>query len=172
VKDSPDVDLDKPVSRQYEIDYFNYYGWPYYWPGPYAWGAWAYPGALATPAARPPAVATQERGDPHLRSAKEVIGYHIQATDDEIGHVEDFILDDESWAIRYLVVDTSNWWFGKKVLVAPRWIDRIDWPQAKLFVRLTREQVKNSPEWDASAPINRGYEERLYDYYGRPAYWR
>ena len=173
VKDSPDIDLDKPISRQYEVDYFNYYGWPYYWAGVGAWAGWAYPGLLATaPRSQAAPVAVEERGDPHLRSVWEVTGYHIQATDEEIGHVEDFIVDDETWEMRYLVVDTSNWWFGKKVLVAPRWITTVSWPERKVFVDLTRDQVKDAPEWDPDAPVNREYEERLYDYYGRPAYWR
>ena len=177
VENSPSIERDKPVSRQFEVDYYNYYGWPYYWAGAGVWGGWAYPAALvAAPAARPGgAVATddvEQRGDPHLRSAKEVVGYHIQGTDDTIGHVEDFVLDDESWRIRYLVVDTSNWWFGKKVLVAPDWVDRVDWMERKVFVELTTEQIKNGPESDPNAPINGAYEERLYDAYGRPAYWR
>ena len=184
VEDSPPIDLAKPVSRQYEVEYFNYYGWPYYWYGPAAWGAWAYPNELAAAqtaqaletARQAGATATgtqeQERADPHLRSVKEVTGYRIQATDDEIGHVEDFIADDESWQIRYLVVDTSNWWFGKQVLLARDWIRDVSWLDQKLYVDLTRDQVKGSPAWDPTIPVNRVYEERLYDYYGRPAYWR
>ena len=76
-----------------------------------------------------------------------------------------------TWAIRYVVVDTSNWWFGKKVLVAPLWADRISWYQSKVFVDLTRAEIENSPEWKPDAPVNREYEERPFDYYGRPAYW-
>ena len=66
----------------------------------------------------------KERDDPHLRSSRAVTGYHIQATDGDLGHVEDFIVDDHSWTIRYMVLDTTNWWPGKKVLVAPDWIER------------------------------------------------
>jgi len=132
----------------------------------------AYPGLLAADRWREPrAVGDEETGDAHLRSAQEVRGYHIQGTDDAIGHVEDFVVDDESWAIRYLVVDTSNWWFGKKVLVAPHWATRISWEERKVFIDLSREAIKNGPVWDAAAPINREYEARLYDYYGRPMYW-
>jgi sporulation protein YlmC with PRC-barrel domain len=110
-------------------------------------------------------------GDPHLRSAEEVTGYHICGSDGEIGHVADFIVDDETWAIRYLVVDTSNWWFGKKVLVAPGWAYSISFAKSLVYVNLTKEQIKNSPAWNPEALVNREYEERLYDYYGRPAYW-
>jgi hypothetical protein len=98
-------------------------------------------------------------------------GYHIEGTDAAIGHVDDFIIDDETWAVRYLVIDTRNWWLDKKVLVAPHWTSRISWAEKKVFVDLSRQAIKNSPEWNPTAPINREYEARLYDYYGRPVYW-
>jgi hypothetical protein len=100
-----------------------------------------------------------------------VIGYHIAATDGDIGHVEDFLVDDETWCIRYMVVDTSNWWFGRKVLVSSEWITRVDWSESLLRVDMTREKVKNSPEYDSSGHVQREYERRLHDYYGRPGYW-
>jgi hypothetical protein len=103
---------------------------------------------------------------------KEVTGYNIQTTEDEIGLVEDFILDDESWAIRYMVVNTRKWLPGRKVLIAPAWINSIDWAEKNVKVFLSSEQVKNSPEYDASTPVNREYEMQLYDFYGRPKYWK
>jgi len=110
-------------------------------------------------------------GDNHLRSVNEVRGYRIQATDNEIGHVEDFIMDDESWAIRYMVVDTLNWLPGRKVLVSPMWITTISWTDRKVAVGMNREQIKDCPEYDPAIPVNREYEEQLYDFYGRPKYW-
>ena len=107
----------------------------------------------------------------HLRSIKEVTGYHIQASDGEIGHVEDFVVDDKIWALRYIVVDTRNWLPSRKVLVSPQWAATVDWAEQKLWVDLSTDNIKNSPEYDPAAPINRGYERTLYDYYGRPVYW-
>ncbi len=173
IEHSPGFNTDKPVSRQHELEYYGYYGWPYYWGGLYAWGGSMYP--LATAGAQgavSTAVAEPEPADVHLRSTDEVIGYHLQATDDEIGHVKDFLVDDETWQLRYLVVDTSNWWFGNTVLVPPAWIDHVSWFDQKVAVTLDRETVKGSPQWDPSIAVDRTYEERLYDYYGRPAYWR
>jgi hypothetical protein len=118
-----------------------------------------------------PAEHSEATGDVHLRSAQEIRGYHIQGSDEAIGHVEDFIVDDQTWEVRYLVIDTSNWWFGKKVLLAPRWASRISWEEMKVYVDMSRQAVKNGPEWDATAAVNREYEARLYDYYGRPVYW-
>lgn len=178
VKKSPDIDTHKPVSRQNERDYLGYYGYPTYWQGGDLWAMGAYPAMppLTTP---PDYTERHERveteinpEDVHLRSADTVKGYHIQASDDSIGHVEDFIFDDESWALRYLVVDTRNWWpGGKKVLVATRWIDRIDWSEQKVFTSLTRDAVKASPAYEESATIDREYEARLHDAYGREHYW-
>jgi hypothetical protein len=173
---SPDIDTDRPVSRQQEIEYDRYYGYPSYWTGPYLWGGYPAPFLSDTPASsfeqeRRWELGAQEGGDPHLRSAAAVIGYHISATDGDIGHVEDFLLDEATWAIRYMVVDTRNWWPGKKVLVSPGWIADVDWDASTVGVEMSREQVRNSPEYDPSAPLQRDYESRLHDHYGRAGYW-
>jgi hypothetical protein len=115
--------------------------------------------------------AGRDPADSHLRSTEAVTGYHIEAADGEIGHVRDFIVDDETWAIRYLEVDTQNWWPGKKVLVSPQWINRVSWANSKVYVDLTRETIRNGPEWVESIPVTREYEHRLYDYYARSPYW-
>jgi len=116
VEESPSIDTDKPVSRQYEAAYLDYYGFPYYWGGPALWGPMPYPQlSLASQMRNEEARAEREEAnDWHLRSADKVTGYHIEATDGDIGHIEDFIVDDETWQIRYMVVDTQNWWPGKK----------------------------------------------------------
>ncbi len=172
VRNSPSVDVDKPVSRQHEREYNGYYGYPYYWGYEGIWGMGAYPGSFSAGRWNDAPVAQADTsGDVHLRSAKELRGYHIQGNDDAVGHVEDFIVDDETWGIRYLAINTSNWWVGKKVLVAPHWAKGVSWEERKVFVDLSRHVIKSSPEWDASAAINREYEARLYDYYGRPVYW-
>lgn len=99
-------------------------------------------------------------------------GYHIQASDKDIGHIEDFIVDQETWIIRYLVIDTKNWIPGsKKVLIAPQWVDRVDWKRNKVLVGMTSSQIENSPEFDPTLPVNKEYEATLYDFYGRPHYW-
>lgn len=179
VKGSPDVDTQQPVSRQHEREFLGYYAYPEYWEGGGMWGLGAYPQMMPyTPTAAQIAVdvAVKERdlraADAHLRSSVAVTGYTIGATDDSIGHVMDFIFDGESWAIRYLVVDTRNWWpGGKKVLVAMHWIDRIDWATSTVHLALTREQVKASPEYFEEITVDRGYEQRLHDSYNRKGYW-
>jgi hypothetical protein len=106
-----------------------------------------------------------------LRSTREVIGYYIQATDGQIGHVEDFVIDTATWHIRYMVVDTRNWWPGKKVLVSPRWIEGVQWDTQQVTVGLSRDHIKDSPEFDPSVPLDRAYEARLFDHYSQPTYW-
>jgi hypothetical protein len=175
VKNAPGIDLHKPVSRQNEEEYSRYYGWPAYWGTTQAGilGGAAPPGLVATPPgpnAPPPLV--NNAADSHLRSVREVVDYRIQGTDGDMGHVDDFVVDDDTWTIRYVVVDTRNWWLDKKVLVVPFWADRISWDEKKMHLALTRQMIKNSPPWDPKEPVNREYEARLYDYYGRPAYWQ
>ena len=180
IEDSPSVATHEPVSRQHENEFYGYYGWPAYWYGPLAWGASAYPlahspatavaGTTGVPAPDTGVAEDKEKGDPHLRSTRAVSGYHIGATDGDIGHVEDFIIDDETWAIRYMVVDTRNWWFGKHILVSPRWIKSVDWAQMKVFVNLTKDAIKQAPEY-TDAGLNRDYEEGLHRHYDRETYW-
>lgn len=169
IQEAPGLDDDAPVSRQHEIRWTQYYGWPYYWQGAGVWGTADYPNALFI---QKELEAASEKisgaVDTHLRSSREDTGYHIQATDGEIGHVEDFILDDETWTIRYMVVNTRNWLPGRKVLVAPAWINSIDWAESKVSVSMTKEQVKNSPEYDASIPLTPEYEAGLSEHYGLP----
>jgi hypothetical protein len=178
VENSPGIDMDKPVSRQHETTFSDYYGYPYYWGGPYLWGPVGYPRyPAAYPAAGPSTVekeidsALQEQSDVHLRSTHEVSDYYIEATDGDLGHVEDFLIDDETWTIRYMVVATRNWWPGKKVLVSPEWIRSVSWTDSKVFVDLSREAIKNGPEYNESGPLNRDYEKQLYEHHRRPEYW-
>ena len=172
IEDSPSIDTDKPVSRQQETSLFAHYGLTAYWLVPAHMGM----GAFGVPATVVRDIEEEEnesaaKYDPHLRSTWVVTGYQIQATDGEIGHVEDFIFEDEVWHIRYLVVDTKDWLPAKKVIVTPTWIDKVDWDEKKVAVNLNRDEVKQSPEFDYDKPINREYEVRLYDSYGRPRYW-
>lgn len=182
VKNSPDIDTHQPVSRQIEREYSRYYGYSNYWGGPYLWGVGGYPVYPMPDAGSVPPMNQPERqrqedlqaaaDDVHLRSTDKITGYNILGTDDGIGHVEDFLFDDKDWAIRYLLVDTRNWWpGGKKVLVGSRWIDHINWIDSKVQVGLTRDQVKNSPEYDEEHPLDRDYEASLHTHYGQRGYW-
>jgi hypothetical protein len=177
VENSPDINTHQPVSRQHEAAYNQYYGYPFYWGGPFLWGPAYFPAALPITLAPvlPEAMADSKRSestDSHLRSTEAVTGYHIEAADGEIGHVDGFVVDDEAWAIRYIEVATRNWWPGKKVLVSPAWIERVSWTDSKVYTGLTREAIQNGPEYDESTPITREYETRLYFHYGRPPYWQ
>ena len=113
----------------------------------------------------------RESTDSHLRSTGALTGYNIDATDGEIGHVDGFVVDDETWAIRYMEVATRNWLPGKKVLVSPEWIEGISWSNSRVRVGLSREAIKEAPEYDEFGAITREYENRLYFHYGRPPYW-
>ncbi|MEA3470036.1 MAG: PRC-barrel domain-containing protein [Thermodesulfobacteriota bacterium] len=148
IKNSPSLDSDKPISRQYERLLFDNHKIPHYWDN-------------------------RENGEEneHLRSTHEVTGYHLSAKDGEIGHIDDFIIETDSWIIKYLVVDTKNWLPGRKVLLAPNWLESIEWISKKVIVNLTKEQIEQSPEYTSSTLITREYESQLYDYYDFPKYW-
>ena len=189
VRNSPDIDTDKPVSRQHEAEYLGYYGYPAYWDSVGIWGAGSVPGTLVPEAGLAPpmtagaaaqdadrAIAAEQAArhrndDPHLRSCKDVTGHHIKAQDGEIGHVQGFIVDEQSWQIRYLVVDTNNWWMGHQVLVAPQWIQEVSWSDKLVAVNMTRNAIRNAPEWDASLPPDRDQEVEIYKHYDRTGYW-
>ena len=179
VTKSPGIELDEPVSLQHQRDHSLDYEW-----GEHSGqgesgnqGDLAYMGLptyapAGTPKSRSRAARASDEtnGDPHLRSIQEITGYHVEGRDGEIGHVADVLVDDETWVIRYLVLDTSNWWFGRKVLVPPHRESQIDWADRKIHVDLTREAIKNSPEWKADEPVSREYERLLEEHYGRDAF--
>lgn len=168
IKSSPRVDADKPVSRRMEEALHEHYGWLPYWLKSRGKAAVdVFEQATENPDDGPEI-------DLNLRSAQEVVGYDVQATDGKIGHVNDLIVDDETWEIRYVVVDVRDWldWLpGKRVLISPNWISVVTWPERNVYVDLSQETIKDSPEFDPTAPVNQAYEVRLYDYYGRPKHW-
>jgi hypothetical protein len=169
IEHSPSLDSDKPVSRQFELQYYPYYGWPAYWDGSYAWGTAAFPrhghGGWSS------AIHHAKTDNPHLRSTEDVDGHTVQALDGGVGHVADFVIDDETWAIRYLIVDLHNWLPAKKVLISPKWIDNISWEDSQVVVGLTCDAIKESPEYTEDALITRDYETQLHRHYKREGYW-
>lgn len=169
VADSPPYQTDKPVSRQYEESYNNYYGTPVYWGGAHMWGMYAYP--MTDRANWKSDYRQEESWDPNLRSSKEVSGYNIQAIDGEIGHVDDFIVNDDTWTIRYFIIDTKNWLPGKKIQISTQWIDHISWDDSKVFVDLSRETIRRVPEFDEKEILTRENEVRLHNFYNREGYW-
>lgn len=176
VKDSPDIDLAVPVTRTHEEELTRYYGWPSYWGTPMyvAGGVAPAVAPMHTPrtdAPRDVVEAIQNSEESHIFSVRDTLDYTIEATDGEIGHVDDFFVDDQDWTIRYLLVDTGNWLPGKKVLISPRWVDGVDWHEGRVFVNMNKEQIENSPEFDLSGAIPRSYEGELHRHYGYPQYW-
>ena len=187
VRNSPEIDTQKPVSRQHEMGYLSYYGYENYWGGAGLWGAIPYPSKTMPGypelvakhrAAQPKAQAARlDNGvpltveDPHLRSCEAMIDYHIQTTDGVIGHVQGLLVDEQTWAIRYLVVDTNNWWLDHWVLVAPHWIKHMSWSDTTVSLDLTRDQVKNAPDYDPSILPERSQELGIYKHQGRPVHW-
>ena len=180
VEDSPDITQDAPVSRQMQDGLYGYYGWDPLWGGGNFFGG--YSGLVGPPMAlpsyqqdaelldRPLPGLLPEEGDPHLRSIAAVTGYHVHATDGRIGHVENFLVDDATWDIRYLIGNTRDGWFDRHIRVSPFAMRKMIWSENKTRTDLTRDRIKASPPWDPATAIDRPYEERLHGYYGWPGY--
>ncbi len=173
IKNSPLIDTDKPISRQHEKDLYAYYPW-----GGYYWGSiglsgmgmgMSYPLAMNHAAQKKEDIAVEDKSDEHyhLRSTEKVTGYNIKATDGEIGDLEDFIINDNTWAIDFIEIDTGNWFPGKKVLLSPKLITEISWENSTVVVNASEDQVKNSPEYVPSQEVSDSYEANLQNYYGR-----
>jgi hypothetical protein len=181
VKNSPSIDSDKPISRQYEESYAGYYGYPYYWGSSGLWGEWNSPSALLTGGIADPdggyegylrAPSNRDsNADPHLHSCNSVKGYHILAKDGEIGHVQGYLVDDTTWSIRYLIVNTSNWWVGHQILLSPEWILDVSWSESNVIADLDRQAIKDAPAYDDGAYLTREAEDRIYAHYSRRGYW-
>jgi len=196
IENSPSIDLAKPVSRQEQTELHSHYEWPMYWlaasgaaggsPIPVGGYNGVSPAVAVAPASIAAASATveaeteavtehaestEESAKSMLRSAKEVIGYHIAANDGDIGHVEDFFADDSEWHIHYMMIDTRNWLPGRKVLIAPKWTQSVNWSESKVHIDMTQQQVQESPEYNPTTQIERTYETALHTYYGYPGYW-
>ncbi|NNC89768.1 MAG: PRC-barrel domain-containing protein [Akkermansiaceae bacterium] len=174
IEDAPGLDTDAPVSRRHEAEMAKFYQQPFYWEGRMLWGSTLFPTFKDPPTPEELAQHIENLDEidaSHLRSVHDVIDYRIAASDGEIGHVEDFIFENATWAIRYLVVDTRNWLPGRKVLISPEWTRDIDWYEARVAVDMTRDEIKDSPRYDPLKPVNRDYENEMYDYYGRKVYY-
>jgi sporulation protein YlmC with PRC-barrel domain len=164
VKASPPIATDKPVSRQHEADHFDHYGYPYYWTDPSIWVRATYPVSptRSTPVARnSPGIRGEAPLDPQLRSAKEITGYRLQTTAEAMGHVNDFLLDCATWAIRYLVVDCRNWLPAKYVVITPSWIKAVEGEHRILHVEVSPDGVKGAPELHSAAEFPRAHEALL-----------
>lgn len=185
VKNSPPIDTDKPVSRRHEVRCLEHDNLARYWTGSGLWGTGPSPRSTLP---RPSDTWTAARfhlaerehdrlkvekslQDVHLRSGNAVGRYHIHATDGDIGHVQAILIDERTWAVRYLVVNTSNWWLGHEVLIAPQWIEEIDSVTSKVLISLKRQAIKDAPPYNPNAPFDRSEEARVYAHHGRKDYW-
>jgi hypothetical protein len=174
VEDSPGIATDEPVSKQMEEKLYSYYGVDPLWAGAY-YPSNAISAPMSAPLFRSANTAALKAsmdgdGDAHLRSLKAVTSYNISATDGKIGHVENFLFDDATWDIRYVVADTRNWWFGHHVLLSPASVIEIIWERHEVRLNLTCYKIKGSPPWEATGLLDRAYEQLLHSYYELPAH--
>jgi hypothetical protein len=180
VRHSPGYDPEEALTREHERALLAHYGYPMYWVGPMLWGPVPAaaglpppePAGPATPSEQTQAVASRmESPVAGLADSRQVIGTHLQAHDGDIGHVHDFLVESDSWRVRYLVIDTRNWWTGRHVLIAPEWIEGFEWPDHKVHVSVDRAAIEGAPEYDPDRTLSREDEVALYRHYRRGPYW-
>lgn len=173
IEDAPDAGEHEPISRQFEREYYGYFGFPYYWVGGDLWGLHGYPADLLNSEQDPGREESRNenrRSEAHLRSMHEVIGYAIHAHDGRIGHATDFVLDSETWAVRYLVLDVRRWFPGPHVLLAPQWIERMSWRDKDVYVDISRDLIASAPRFEP--PLTREAELAIFSHFSRPPYWQ
>jgi uncharacterized protein YrrD len=162
IKNSPDIDTDKPVYRQQEVTLYDHFPWDIYW----ALGLMPLEDSVEI------AISQKEnernsKADPHLRSSDKVIGYSINTIDTELGHVKDLIIDTDSWKILFIVIKTGHWFSGKEILLPISSVSEIDWLASQVKVETTLKEIQQCAEFDAGAAVNEEYEIVHRDYSGR-----
>ncbi|NBC30830.1 MAG: PRC-barrel domain containing protein [Spirochaetes bacterium] len=179
IRHSPDVNMKEPISRRQEREFHKHYQAPAYWAGYGLWGTGMHPEdvmAIKPPRKSPAEDSAEGKGDEsgevHLRSSAKVSGYSILAHRGEIGKVSDFIFDDRTWAIRYLVVNTGRFLGGKQVLIAPRWTKEISWKRQQMYVDMENSKIEDAPEYNPDEPVTPEYEQKLFEHYGRRSPWK
>lgn len=169
IKDSPPIESKLPT-REYEANLVHYYGLRPYWSDHSFWKEYTPTSELTKPNSK---FETLDDYDVKstLRSFTEISGYTIEAIDGNIGHVENFVICDETWQVRYLVIDTRNWWVGKHVLIAPQWITYVSWPEKIMRVELKKDTIEKGPEYEPEQVITRDFEDEIYTIYDKPKFW-
>lgn len=179
VRHSPDMNMKEPISRRQEREFYQYYQTPGYWAGYGLWGTGMHPEDVLSirtkdksPAESKVEEPEDEAGEVHLRSSARVNGYSILGNRGEIGKVADFIFDDRTWAIRYLVVTTGRFFGGKQLLIAPSWAKDISWKRRQVYVNMENSKIEDAPEYNPDEPVTPEYEEKLFQHYGRRSPWK
>ncbi len=151
----PDIDEHPPVKRSMEKEFNEYYGNKIYWAD----------GSVVLKAFEVEPKPIDYHCEDHLRSTNEVSGYKVHAEDGDIGHVEDFILDDSAWNVRYVLIHTGHLFTNKKVLFSPTWISRFSCHERKIDMSLLRNDIMHSPAFSGVDKVEPEYEKNLYDHY-------
>lgn len=183
IQNSPPFDPQKPITKQHEIEHLSYYNYPYYWGGPSLWGKDIYPNRFSTGSGgfnappfelrvpEPPDMEDETHAEHELHGGFDTMGIRVTSGDVDIGLVKDLLIDEDSWAIRYMVVNTGDWWPNQQVLIAPQWIGALNWVSKTISIQMSQAEVKTAPHCDPSVTIDRDLELALHAHYRQPGYW-
>ena len=179
IRNAPSADLAQPISRKQEAMYLSYYRVPFYWGGAGLWGGALTPleaGALstttATDGASHPEADPESDDESHLRSTREVVGYRVREPGEEVGTVTDFLIEDTTWAVRYLCIETAEDIGGGTLFISPHWVQEISWLERRVSIEILRAQLARVPKVGVGGVLSRDDEERLHEFFGKARYWR
>ncbi|PYZ98764.1 hypothetical protein CR205_09385 [Alteribacter lacisalsi] len=168
-KESPSPE-DEPMTRKFERQFSKFYGLNPYWMGAGLWGSGAVPRDLTRE--DPDSLDDLREEETSILSVKDLIGYELSTGDESFGKVKDVLIEEDSFKIRYFVVDTNRWLpGGKEVVVSTEWILDVNWSQSLVSVELSKDKIKSAPEYVEDMTLDRDMETSVFKHYGKPKYW-
>ncbi len=175
VKNAPPADLARPISRRKEEQFHRYYQIPVYWGGAGLWGTAMTPLEAGTVSYEPAPTDEPEAADTdeyHLRSTEEIEGYRVEAKEERIGTVSGCLIEDTTWAVRYLSVKMEEGQGDGRLFISPHWVDEISWIERKLRLDMPASRLREMPTVGVRGTLEREDEEKLHEFFGQPRYWK
>ncbi|PSL50806.1 PRC-barrel domain protein [Salsuginibacillus halophilus] len=176
LEEAPGKEEAEPITRKKELELHHHFGYGYYWPAQGMWGSFPYPHQLRVEAPhhqRPQELPNEE--EIKVRSLKEMTGdwsgYDVEGSDGDIGTIDDVIVEDDTWNIRYISVDTGRLFSTGHAVLSSSWILHTEDEEKKVRVKMARHEVQAAPEYVPGQPLDREFEERLFDHYDQEKYW-
>lgn len=157
VSDSPDIDSKMTISRAQEIELYSHYSYSNYWGEPFYTESASAMVANSIPSAEAVQMPKKQKKDSHLCSSEKIKGFQIQTHEGMAGLVADFIVDDVTWMLNFMVISRHNRSQDENMLISPKWIEEIDWIESKVSVNISKETIEQGPGFDPLIPVARDF---------------